>query len=459
MIISQNTTWHTGEIINLSETTQIAPGARLTIEPGAVVNGNNNSIQTFGELYIGGDRNALTLVNNTRLIFGATSANPGGYIHMDGVYMSGGGFLPTTGNGSYGHFDITNSLLIGEGSGSQNELIYVWYPTSDSSFTGNLIQGHKISVGESSKTINFSNNLLAGSQGVDVWATYGGQVNFVGNTFAQAPGAYAISLSIDGSIVRADSNYFGTVNPTSIAALLRDGSDDLNLKGIISNTNPLSQPSSTTPTLADLTNIGNDQLSRGFGTDTIFGGYGADTITDAGGQNYLRGGYGHDMMFGGNGFDDMHGNQGNDTLTGGQGDDWVVGGQGNDMLRGDSGGDVVYGNLGADTCIGDEGVDWVRGGQGDDSVHGGAGDDFLSGDKGSDTLSGGAGADRFNFFVGAGIDRITDFNSLEGDRIQFEAPATYTINQQGADTIIDLGGGDQVILVGVTQTALGTWLA
>lgn len=202
---------------------------------------------------------------------------------------------------------------------------------------------------------------------------------------------------------------------------------------------------------------GNDGLMGDSDTETMYGGGGDDVISGGIGDDFLRGEEGNDTIIGGPGFDYIHGNQGNDVEYGGGGPDWVVGGQGNDLLSGDDGDDVVYSNLGADTCFGGAGQDWVRGGQADDLLYGGAGDDFMSGDRGSDTLSGGVGADRFNFFVGAGIDRITDFNSFEGDRIQFEAAVSYTVSQQGADTIIDLGNGDQLILVGVSQSSLGTW--
>lgn len=201
-------------------------------------------------------------------------------------------------------------------------------------------------------------------------------------------------------------------------------------------------------------NDGDDQLRGGVGAATIFGDAGADTIGGATGSNYLRGDDGDDSISGGASFDDINGNQGADTAHGNDGDDWVVGGKDNDLLNGDNGFDIVYGNLGDDTVSGDAGVDWVRGGQGNDSVSGGAGDDWLWGDRGSDTISGGAGADIFHSFSGAGLDRVTDFSLAEGDRVQLDPGSTYTVKQVGADTVIDLGGGDQMVLVGVQASTL-----
>jgi Ca2+-binding RTX toxin-like protein len=203
---------------------------------------------------------------------------------------------------------------------------------------------------------------------------------------------------------------------------------------------------------------GADTISR-TGGETVYGLEGNDIITLASGTNVLRGDAGDDSLTGGSGFDDMHGNMGSDSLRGNDGDDWVVGGKDNDLLFGDAGFDIVYGNMGNDTVDGGAGNDWVRGGQGDDTVMGGAGDDWLWGDKGNDTLSGGAGADTFYSLAGAGIDRITDFSYSEGDRLKLEGNPSRTVSQSGADVVVDMGDGDQVILVGVSLSSLGAgWI-
>lgn len=149
-----------------------------------------------------------------------------------------------------------------------------------------------------------------------------------------------------------------------------------------------------------------------------------------------------------------HGNEGNDTVSGRDGDDWVVGGKDDGLLSGDEGGDIVYGNLGNDTCDGGVGADIVRGGQGDDSVSGGDGADFIAGDLGADTVSGGLGADIFHTHATAGLDRVTDFNAGEGDRVNLLPGTAYSLSQQGADTVIDMGGGNMMVLVNVNLASL-----
>ncbi len=209
---------------------------------------------------------------------------------------------------------------------------------------------------------------------------------------------------------------------------------------------------------------GNDLLAGDGGGDTIFGGTGDDIIfadlppsargVATSGPSYLRGEEGDDYIQGGTSFDDINGNQGNDTASGGAGNDWVVGGKDNDLLFGDAGDDIVWGNLGNDTLDGGDGNDQVRGGQGDDSVSGGAGNDYVSGDRGNDTITGGAGADLFHDSQDAGIDRVLDFHLSEGDRVMLDPGTTYTVSQVGADTVIDMGGGNQMILVGVQASTL-----
>ena len=202
-----------------------------------------------------------------------------------------------------------------------------------------------------------------------------------------------------------------------------------------------------------------DTLAGTAGGDTLSGGAGDDVISDPSGSNYLRGDEGDDSISGGSGFDDINGNMGNDTIHGNGGDDYSVGGKNDDLLFGDDGNDIVWGNLGNDTCDGGNGNDQCRGGQGDDSLSGGAGDDFISGDRGADTESGGTGADIFHTFSGAGVDKVLDFNLAEGDRVMVDPGTAFSVSQVGADTVIDMGAGDQMILVGVQMSTLtGSWI-
>jgi Ca2+-binding RTX toxin-like protein len=192
------------------------------------------------------------------------------------------------------------------------------------------------------------------------------------------------------------------------------------------------------------------------GGDSLFGGGGDDLLVATGGAgSYLRGGEGNDDLRGGG---DMLGNQGNDTLYGSGGRDWVVGGQDQDVLFGNDGDDIVYGNRGRDTLDAGAGNDTVRGGQDDDVVSGGAGNDFVAGDLGNDTLTGGTGADSFYTSAAAGIDRVIDFSRAEGDRVQVELGDSWTVAQEGADTVVHVGAAS-LVLAGVSMAGLsGDWI-
>jgi|GEM_PF-1891554 len=205
---------------------------------------------------------------------------------------------------------------------------------------------------------------------------------------------------------------------------------------------------------------GDDSLTATSAASEVHGGAGNDTIAGGPTADYLRGEDGNDSIQGGAAFDDINGNKGDDTIDGGSGGgDWLVGGQGNDLITAHAGDGLLYGNLGNDTLIGSNGADIILGGQADDSIQGGAGNDYVSGDRGNDTETGGAGADTFHSFSGAGIDRVLDFNMAEGDRVLLDPGTHFTVSQVGADTVVDLGAGDQVILVGINMASLtGSWI-
>ena len=205
--------------------------------------------------------------------------------------------------------------------------------------------------------------------------------------------------------------------------------------------------------------IGNVSIARGALIENADGGSGADHIIGNPAANLIRGIGGDDRISGEAGNDDLNGNQGNDTLDGGVGADTVRGGQGDDIVVGGAGDDGhVNGNLGNDTIYGSSGNDTLYGGQGNDLLFGDEGDDLLSGDLGADVLTGGPGADRFDFRAGGGGDWVTDFSSLQGDRVQLAPGTAFTLIEVAGQAVVDLGGGAMLGLVGVAPSVLGDWL-
>jgi Ca2+-binding RTX toxin-like protein len=198
---------------------------------------------------------------------------------------------------------------------------------------------------------------------------------------------------------------------------------------------------------------GEDTLMGGDGADQIYAGDDNDSVDGGEGLNYLRGEDGDDMVQGGAQHDDINGNMGRDTIFSGDGDDWVHGGKDDDAILAGAGNDLVFGDRGSDTAGGGEGDDVVHGGDGDDIVRGDDGADTLFGDAGRDTLDGGNDADIFVAQANSGDDRVIFFNAGEGDRVQLEAGASYSLSQEGSDTVIQLDGG-RMVLAGVQLSSL-----
>lgn len=296
-------------------------------------------------------------------------------------------------------------------------------------------------------------------------------VGFSYDAFGQATGGTATSIWFQewagGSVVRGIDLSLPGVSASSFPQWIRADATQTAMATILAGNDQLRCDWG-----ADFIRgyAGDDLIVGGGGRDTLYGGAGDDQIyalLEPGisgftgeGASYLRGEEGNDYIVGGEQFDDINGNVGNDIAAGGLGDDWVVGGKDQDLLYGERGNDIVYGNLGDDTCIGGDGDDLLRGGQNNDVLLGDSGSDWLSGkdwlsgDRGDDTMTGGPGADVFHTFGDAGLDRVTDFNLAEGDRVQLDAGTTYTVVQVDADTVITMSGGGRMVLVGVSLASL-----
>ncbi len=121
--------------------------------------------------------------------------------------------------------------------------------------------------------------------------------------------------------------------------------------------------------------------------------------------------------------------------------DAIVGTAGDDILNGTAAADIVYGQLGDDEIDGGGGDDTIFGGGDRDTLSGGIGNDILSGGADSDDLIGGAGADIFRYYLVtestlADSDKIKDFNSSEGDKIDLSLiDANYLVGENNAFVI------------------------
>ncbi|MDJ0862646.1 MAG: calcium-binding protein [Gammaproteobacteria bacterium] len=201
------------------------------------------------------------------------------------------------------------------------------------------------------------------------------------------------------------------------------------------------------------------------GDDTITGSQFGDDISALSGNDAVSGRGGNDVVWGNSGNDLLWGNEGDDIVLGNTGEDVIFGGKGNDILWGGQHDDIILGNLGNDIIFANLGNDVVFGGQGADYIHGGSGNDTLYGNKGNDTLIGGLGNDKFVFGPESGNDRIEGYegagNAL-GDEILISSAIMDSdqevldaVSEDGdGNAVIDLGGGNDITLVGVDSDLL-----
>ncbi len=232
---------------------------------------------------------------------------------------------------------------------------------------------------------------------------------------------------------------------------------------------------------------GNDVMFGGNGSrpNELYGNDGDDYLKggNGGGNNILVGNAGSDYIVGGSQADAIYGQNrpndpyaqsstnadGNDTLIGGHGVDIVSGGDGNDLIYGGTGesdptdsGDLIYGGAGADTIYGNGGNDTIYAGGDNDKVYGGEGDDHIYVNEGNNSLTGGTGSDHFYVDAKAGTtDVITDLEVHNtGEKIVLTSIGAVqnfsdlSISQQGANTVIVLPTGQQLVLDNVTAEGI-----
>ncbi len=207
--------------------------------------------------------------------------------------------------------------------------------------------------------------------------------------------------------------------------------------------------------------VGN-HIVLGGGYDLVMGGSGNDTLLGGSGNDTLAGEGDADRLYGGDGFDRLFGGSGNDTLVGAAGNDTLAGDGDDDRLFGGDGLDRLFGGSGNDTMAGDGDADVLNGQDGNDRLFGGSGFDQLEGQDGADILTGGTEADVFVFTDGTWADRVTDFNTVEADRINFAgvttlssfADVTAAATDTAAGLMIETGNGGSVLLENVLLTDL-----
>lgn len=434
MIIRKDTIWKSGQVINIADTVQIAPGATLTIEAGVTVRGGN--LQVYGTLDVRGAQGRPIKFDNLELTFGSNYSAPG-RVDMKFTTWEGGAFLPATGNASYGSFSVSDSVF------QNTQGFYIWYPTGPSGFSRSLFQDTSVvSIGtDADGPVVLSGNAFVNLSGtpydgygsaIEIWASYGAPVQVEYNTFSVPDGGIAIELpkGYTSAEAVANNNYWGTTNQSVIRSLILDARDDLERASNIPTGAPLSAPHPSAPVIPLM-------IRGSSGGDSLGGGRQNDTLRGFAGDDRLNGEAGNDWLDGGTGIDQLRGGAGDDTyVIDNIGDRVFEGkGQGVDAVRsklsfqlsGNVENLVLTGSAAIDgtgnalnnTLTGNAWANLLTGGAGNDVLNGGRGRDSIVGGKGADQLSGGLDAVRDVFIFkavsdstpGAGRDRILDFRA------------------------------------------------
>ncbi|MFC0588159.1 hypothetical protein ACFFF7_01900 [Novosphingobium aquiterrae] len=495
---------------NRGDTITIAGGVD-TVNAGA----GNDLVAVWAQsngshVHGGADTDTLRIVNG--------SVNLGSFTGFEAIDLVGGVTLTLTGsqftngmaaNGTVsgsgtltinmGGSDLTLTMQGLQLAGGATVTAVVYGSASDETITG---------MAQAASTLNggAGNDVLTGGAGIDSFIGGSGNDTFNVNNAAElvfelvgegtdtvnASASHYLFANVENLVLTGAANLFGVGNELA-NTVTGNGGANLLLGG-----------------------LGNDTVNGGGGNDNLFGEDGADTINGDGGIDYLVGGAGNDTLNGGDQADAVYGEDGNDTLIGGAtfDTDILIGGLGDDVHFANSGlgdydilngaggddtyyvdtpDDIIYEGVGegTDTVIagingagyylwanvenctltgntpfaagnelnnvltGSASNNWLLGNGGNDTLNGKAGNDVLFGDL----LGGPFGNDIFVFDGVVGQDVIGDFHHgedtirLVGSYTSF-AQVSSAFVQNGADGAIDLGGGNVIILQGVTMSTL-----
>ncbi|WP_017378558.1 cell wall-binding repeat-containing protein [Paenisporosarcina sp. TG-14] len=259
-IINQDTTWTLANSpYFLTEDIQIAHGVKLSIEPGVIIEGNNNRIRVFGEFSAIGNADSKIILREVNIEPGAGNSNEEYLIQIENANLIHGSLYRATGYGVYGSLILKDSRLFELSDRS----FYIWYPTSDVTIERNVfINTDGISVGTSDDVkVNILNNVFYNykNYAVSNWASYQTSETIVSNNsflYSKEDGlgnqinskeTLVLPAGYGDSKMIATNNYWGTTDETIIEEMIFDKNDDLSSASYINFKPYLQMPHSNTP--------------------------------------------------------------------------------------------------------------------------------------------------------------------------------------------------------------------
>lgn len=216
---------------------QIAYGSTLTIEPGVVIYGNQNSIKVFGIFDAIGTANEKITFNNVNIKPGNGLSYELFKINIDYAEVNSGSIYSTTGNYIYGSISLRNSIL------TDVAFMYLWYPLEDCFIERNIfINSGGISVGTRDfVNVYIRNNVFYGYTGsgytiyaIENWAGSVGSTIVEYNSFLNTDRITLILPSgYNTATMTATNNYWNTTDTTVIDSMIYDKNDDLSIPNYI----------------------------------------------------------------------------------------------------------------------------------------------------------------------------------------------------------------------------------
>lgn len=261
-------------VYEISETIEIPDGSQLTVKPGTkIVNtGADPLFHVHGTLAIEGSSSKPVNLESSKDILYSDNAPRTARIIIKHAYVDGkdsASLVPPSGSERI-NYEFLDSDFINLGTYS-----YIWYPRSFRAERNTFKNSAGFSIGfrldypEDNTQPVFRNNLFDGapkeSYGdeywIQLWAAYDGELLVEKNTFAGGPYTAIRNQYGDDKSVRAERNYWETVDESTIQDMVYDSADSLSIGGVISTGSPLSSPDPLTPSAVGDRTGGTDSTS------------------------------------------------------------------------------------------------------------------------------------------------------------------------------------------------------